>query len=136
MVFKVKCYGDPSPSAGPPHPGCLVCSLLLSLLGTHGVSPSSGQSQGSLWFLTMSLLFTISVWSLLYMQLWSLFCQSLVIFWIIYSGGCSYDVGAIYAYPWDEVSLGISYSAICPRNLFFIYLFCFNRIQSRNMMYY
>ena len=58
----------------------------------------------------LSILFDVA--SSLYLAVDNLFCQSLVVFWVIYT-----DVGVIELYPWDKVTIGPSYFVIFPSSL-------------------
>lgn len=84
------------------------------------LSPPHGQSHVFLWLSTTSASFLpSSMGLLLYIQLWKAGSSSLwVIFWGIYT-----DVSVIQFYPYQEVSLGSSFSAIFPRSSVVLFFF-------------
>lgn len=93
--------------------GCLAWGLLLSPLHASSALTSYGQSCGSPWLLTVSLSFLpSSMWSLPYIQLWRVCSASFGSFFWVFNA----DVVVIQVYPWDEMNLGSSYSAIFSRS--------------------
>lgn len=94
-----------------PHAWSAWCGICSSprLVPVEGVPPSHGQA----WFLTKSLPFLVLLmWPVLCICLYRVCSASLFIFWIIYL-----DVGVIWVYLWEEVSLGSSFPTIFLRSL-------------------